>query len=143
GGRCRSMAAEVLGEMGEAAREAIPVLGDCLEDASPSAEWIHLEAAVALWRIEHRVDRALPVLIGLLEDPGPAGLNIAKRAAVALGEMGAEAREAVPLLRRATAGDVRSAGSLFHAPGQAVIEDDAYLSTIAEALRRIEGDHRV
>ncbi len=137
---CNSMAAEVLGAMGGAAREAVPVLVACLEDTSLHARWVHLEAAVALWRIEHRVDRALPVLAALLRDPGAAGARVATRAAEALGEIGAEAREAAPILREAAAGDLRPFGG---AADEIVTDDDAFLSAVAGAIRRIEGGPQV
>jgi HEAT repeat protein len=130
--------------MGEAAREAVPALVACLEEASSSENWVRLEAAVALWRIEHRVDRALPALIGLLQDPGPAVAipSIVTRAAEALGEMGARARAAVPLLRQAAEGDVRPSVRSDLYPTEDLIKDDAFLLAIAEALWRIEGEPR-
>lgn len=144
GARSNSQAAEAIGEMGEAAREAIPALVACLgaDDASDPDQWLQLKAAVALWRIEHRVNRALGVLIGLLEDPGPANPWMMTRVAEALGEIGAEARAAIPLLLRLDPGDDRSAGHQYLPRHGLIREDDAFLSAIEVALRRIQGDSR-
>ncbi len=138
-GQCPAPAAEVLGEMGEAAQSAVPALVATLGDTSPFAHGVRLEAAIALWRIEHRTDRSLPVLIGLFRDPD-AGALVATRAAEALGEMGADAREAVPPLREAAAADVRPFHHPFQYSSEFVIEDEALRSAVAQALRRIEGD---
>jgi HEAT repeat protein len=141
---CCSMAAKVIGEIGEAAREAIPALVACVkhEDASASGRWVRLEAAIAIWRIENRVDRALPALIRSLEEPGPAIPRIVRRAAENLAEMGAEARAAIPLLRGAAASDDRSSGRQYLYHDGAISEDDAVLAAIARALRRVQGDPR-
>ncbi len=138
-GQYRSPAAEMLGEMGETAQRAVPGLVAALGDTSPHARRVRLEAATALWRIEHCTDRSLPVLIQLLRDPGPS-TSVATRAALALGEMGADAREAIPGLREAAAADVRPFGHLCQYSSDFVIEDEALRLAVGEALRRIEGD---
>lgn len=133
----RAHVAEVLGEMGEPAREAGPALRACLDAGGFHAMWIQLEAARALWRIERAVAESLPVLIGLLREPRAVGALVATRAAETLGEMGGLAREAVPMLRAAAEGDLRPFGGLVD---EIVIQDEAFCSAAAEALRRIEGD---
>ncbi len=127
--------AEALGEMGEAARQTVPALRACLEDRSMHARWMHLEAARALWRIEHRADWSLPVLAELVRDRTGGSALVSTEAAEALGEMGAAAREALPVLRAAALGDVRPfRGSI----DEGVNEDEAFCAAVAEAVRRIE-----
>ena len=100
GGRNRSLAAEVLGEMGTVARDAVPALRACLEDRSFRSRWVRRPAARAIWRIDQSADSPLPVLIGLLRDLGQVGALVATQAAAALGEMGAVALEAIPVSAR-------------------------------------------
>ncbi|MHB1561953.1 MAG: HEAT repeat domain-containing protein, partial [Isosphaeraceae bacterium] len=137
--RLRALAAEVLGEMGEAARGEVPALLACLEDRSFHRRWVHVEAAIALWRITHQPELTRPVLMKIFGDPA-ASAALARRAAEGLGEMGAEAVEALPILREAAALDVRPFGQMFSYSSDFVIEDDALLAAVTEAIRRIEGD---
>ncbi len=138
--RCRSLAIEVLGEMGaEAARGEVPALLACLEDRSFHRRWPHVEAAIALWRITHQPELTLPVLMKLFGDPD-AVAALSRRAAEGLGEMGAEAVEALPILREVAALDVRPFGQMFSYSSDFVIEDDALLAAVTEAIRRIEVD---
>jgi HEAT repeat protein len=138
GGKNRSQAAEVLGEIGTAARDAVPALRACLEDRSFHSRWVKLQAARAIWRIDRSTEGSLPVFIGLLGDPGQVGALVATQAAEALGEMGAVAMEAIPVLRAALAEDVRPFGGIVD---EIVIRDEAFCSTVAEALRRIVAVH--
>jgi len=137
GGKNRSLAADVLGEIGNAARDAVRALRACLEDRSFHSMWVKLQAARAIWRIDRSTDGSLPVLLGLLRDLGQVGALVATQAAEALGEMGAVAREAIPVLRAALAGDVRP---FRGSADEIMIQDEAFCSTVAESLRRIEGD---
>lgn len=131
----RSLAAEVMAELGELAVEGVPALRDCLQDQSFLAMWIRLKAAYALWRIERKPDAVLPVFMGLLQRPNKNGPMVATQAAEALGEMGVMAKQAVPLLRTAIAGDIRPfSGSVE----DLVIQDEMFCEAVAEALRKIE-----
>ena len=127
--------AEALGEMGEAARPTVPALRACLEDRSMHARWMHLKAARALWRIEHRADWSLPVLAELVRDRNGGGVLVSTEAAEALGEMGAAAREALPILRAAAMGDVRP---FRGSTDLSVNQDEAFCAAVEEAVRRIE-----
>jgi hypothetical protein len=92
------------------------------------------------------------VLIGFLRDFDGIGVRVATRAAEALGEMGAAARAAIPVLRAASAGDVRPSfnrpqgvdiliqDGAFYCYESIVIEDERFCSAVAEALRRIQED---
>jgi HEAT repeat protein len=136
-GKNRSLAADVLGEIGSAARDAVPALRACLnESRSFHSTWVKLQAARAIWRIDRSADGSLPVLIGLLRDPGKVGALVATQAAEALGEMGEVAREAIPVLRAALAEDVRTFGGIID---EIVLQDEAFCATVAESIRRIEG----
>jgi HEAT repeats len=100
----RFHAAVALGDFGPAARPAVP-------DLIRAASWdedaaVRVEAAMALWKIDHKVPLVLQVLIDALED---ANELICWIAAEYLGRMGPEAREAVPALRRALWRDFRIA----------------------------------
>src|SRR5262249_3688163 len=108
-----------------------------LEDRSFRSSWVKLQAARAIWRIDRSTEGSLPVFIRLLSDPGQVGALVATQAAEALGEMGAVAGEAIPVLRAALAEDVRPFGGIVD---EIVIRDEAFSSTVAESLRRIEGD---
>jgi HEAT repeat protein len=137
GGQSRSHAAEVLGGMGEAARQAVPALRGCLDDRSFLAMWVRFQATRALWRIERNTEASLPVLLALVRDCRKAGVLVATQAAETLGEMGASAQEAVPGLRAALADDVRPFGGIVD---DLVILDDEFCSAVSLALRRIEED---
>jgi HEAT repeat protein len=136
GGENRALAAEALGEMGTVAAAAVPALRACLEDRSFHWRWVRLQAARAIWRIDRSADRSLPMLVELLQDPGRVGAPVATKAAEALGEMGAVAGEAIAVLRAALAGDVRPFAGVVD---EIVIQDEAFCSTVAESIRRIEG----
>jgi HEAT repeat protein len=98
----RFHAAVALGDLGAAARPAVPDLirAACWDEDSA----VRVEAAVALWRIEQKGTLAVQVLIDVLEDANEMTCWIA---AEHLGRMGPEARDAIPALRRALGRDFR------------------------------------
>jgi HEAT repeat protein len=92
----RWSSANALGETGPDARDAIPALTTaCLHD--PVLR-VRTEAAVAIWRIDHRGLRVVPVLTEALIDSDEI---IRWLAADCLGEIGRDAKEAVPALKQA------------------------------------------
>lgn len=89
----RRSAAEALGALGPAGREAVPGLVRTLRDAS---EEVRRQAAFALARLGAPTSEAIPSLICLLQDASP---EVRTGAAEALGAIGAEASDALtPLL---------------------------------------------
>jgi HEAT repeat protein len=99
----RMSAAEALGEMGAAGRDAIPAL-TAVSLYDPILR-VRVEAARAIWHIDPRLPRVLPVLIDGLSDSDEMTRWIA---ADCLGEIGMEAEEAIPALRRALQQPLRS-----------------------------------
>jgi HEAT repeat protein len=111
--QARAKAAEVLGRMGPTAKPAIPDLLDVLRGSDNLAR---VQAALALWKIDHRTEEVIPVLVAALKSPlmatprttltlpgrfGTPGTlpgPLCQQAAEALGEMGPEARSAIPAL---------------------------------------------
>ena len=105
--KVRAKAAEVLGRMGPAARSAIPALMDVLKGSDNQAR---IQAALAVWQIDHRTEEVVPVLVGELKSsfvpppqgtltlPGRFGVAgsppapLCQQAAEALGQMGPAAR---------------------------------------------------
>lgn len=101
----REAAAILLGELGSAARAAIPALEQCLEDTN---EWVRLAAAQAVCRIGGDSKKALPVLLAILDSqpapshgqsPSPNNYGLI-RTIEAIEEMGPAARPAIPALER-------------------------------------------
>ncbi len=84
----------VIGSMGESASNARAPLTQLLQHDSAV---IRVQAARAIWKIDHRADAVLPVLFAELKSE--AFGNGRRFAAEALGEMGPAATEAVPLLK--------------------------------------------
>jgi HEAT repeat protein len=105
-----AQAVQLLGQMGEAGRPALGELRALLKDSYLPRR---VNAAVALWQIEHKPDELVMVLSDALtqvDDPrvvtATPGRTAAHLAALALGEMGAAAKPALPALRTAaTLGD--------------------------------------
>jgi HEAT repeat protein len=113
-GPARAKAAEVLGRMGPVAKAAVPPLTELTKGPDPDAR---IQAALALWRIDHRTE-AIPVLVRELKStvarkPGNAmsfgRLAVAasapteppcQQAAEALEEIGPAARAAGPALTK-------------------------------------------
>src|SRR5262249_47412477 len=122
--KIRARAAETLGQIGEPAKDAIPLLSEMIKSDDKN---VRAAAAVALYRLERRADRVLPVLeemlkneeteldaIHALGDLGPAARKFAPElmdfvqkgrvdyvrssACRALGEIGPLANTAVPVL---------------------------------------------
>jgi HEAT repeat protein len=92
----RFHAAIALGNLGCAARSAVPALiRTALRDEEPA---VRLEAAMALWNIDHKGPLVVPALIKALADDNEL---ICWIAADCLGQIGPEARDAVPALQQA------------------------------------------
>jgi HEAT repeat protein len=99
----RFHAAIALGNLGPDAQPAVPALiHSGLWDEDPA---VRVEAAMALWKIDHRGPLVLHVLIKALDDPNEL---ICWIAAERLGELGSAAREAIPALRQALQRDFRA-----------------------------------
>ena len=89
----RAGAARALGEQGPDARDAIPALIPLTEyDSDPR---VRVEAAVALWRIDHHAGKVVPTCVAALAS---ADEVVRWVAADCLGEIGSDARAAVPAL---------------------------------------------
>jgi HEAT repeat protein len=112
----RWKAAEALGEIGPAARDAVPALADALRDGTQN--WVVRVAALrALARVAG-ADAVAPVRAAL-RDRDPC---VRLAAALELGGLGPPARSAAPALRRALTD-----------------EDEAVRDAAARALRRLGG----
>jgi HEAT repeat protein len=109
----RGHAAQALGEMGLAAREAVP---DLIETLHHKAWTTRLDAASALGEIGPAAKAAVPALIQALDDPEE---RVQKWAIHALKEIGTDARAAVPALTKR-------------------LEDEAFREEVAAALIRID-----
>jgi HEAT repeat protein len=93
--RVRLEAADQLGLVGRAAKEAVPALEKSLQDADAL---VRVGAAEALLRIDPRQPAALKTLAEALQNPQP---KVRRAAADALGNSGADAATAVPALTAA------------------------------------------
>jgi len=90
--RVRSTAAEALGDIGPAAKEAVPALIAALKDS----EWhVRDSAEEALEDIGPAAKKAVPALIAALKD---SDKKVREFAAKSLGEIGPAAKKAVPAL---------------------------------------------
>jgi HEAT repeat protein len=93
--RTQQAAAEALGQMGAAARSALPALRKALRRGDPG---LTVAAASALWQIDRQANEAVQGLVVAL----PGADDKTRLAAVqVLGQIGPRARDAVPALRRA------------------------------------------
>src|SRR5262249_7750013 len=94
----RSAAAGVLGNIGPAAKDAVPQLTAHLKD-----EWraVRVSPAGALWKITQRPEPALGALIQAIEDSSSLAESDTGRAVAILEDMGQCARAALPALRAA------------------------------------------
>jgi hypothetical protein len=81
-----------LGRIGSAATDAAAALREALNSESCQ---LQVEAALALWCINRRIEQALPVLIGALYRESHDDCHVAARA---LSEIGPDAKAAVPAL---------------------------------------------
>jgi len=98
----RGEAAEVLGRL--KAREAVPALQKVLKDKDRSAA-VRREVALALVRIDKRLQEAVPVLLQNLHEPADAAAR--GEAATALGQLGADAAGAADDLCQILAKDAK------------------------------------
>jgi HEAT repeat protein len=117
-----SRAAECLGLIGAEATLAAPVLREAL---THDYEWVRVQAARALWRIEGKAEEVVAVLIA--ETRGrPAGLV----AIECLGEIGPLASPGIPALKRILDSDRRVA--------ETVEDDEAFQAAAERALELIQ-----
>jgi HEAT repeat protein len=114
----RTKARECLGDMGEDACEALPVLKSLLDDACPF-EKLHI--AYTLWKISCPVDDILPTFLVSLNQDDP---DIRVYAARVLSWIGPDAKKTVPVLRQLSQSD----------------KDDAVRSQAKSAIRSITGE---
>jgi HEAT repeat protein/tRNA A-37 threonylcarbamoyl transferase component Bud32 len=91
--RSRWMAVVALGELGAAARDAVPALIEALEDTDAAVRW---DSAKALGKLGPAAARAVPALAAIVHERGDA--IVRQYAVAALGAIGAPARAAVPAL---------------------------------------------
>jgi HEAT repeat protein len=90
----RTTAAWFLGEIGPAARDAVPVLASRLTTRN---DWTRIVAAQAIWKINQDTNLALPPLLESLQDTNRGDINFLL-AATLLGQLGPAALPAVPHL---------------------------------------------
>ena len=135
--QARAKAAEFLGRTGPSAKPAIPALAEVLRGSDNQTR---IQAALALWRIEHRTEEVIPLLTAMLRSPftpplrstlslpcrfGLAGdppAPLCQQAADALGQIGPEARAAVPALRQVLQDPQLSAYRPYYARALAKID---------------------
>lgn len=91
--KSRWMAVVALGEMGSAARDAIPALVDALEDDDVAVRW---DAAKALGKMGPAAASAVPALAAVIHEQSDA--IVRQYAVAALGKIGPPAKAAVPAL---------------------------------------------
>jgi len=116
--------AQVLGEIGPAAKPAVPALTKALQNDDP---FVRRDAACALWQIDKN-SAGVPVLAAMVKD---GGSWLVEPAAAALGEIGPAAKAALPELERAYYAHPRSASALTLAIGR--IDAEA-----AKKLRKVQ-----
>ena len=102
----RARAAEALGEMGPAAKDAVPALIKLCGDSDSD---VRGHAAEALGEMGPAAKDAVPALIKLC---GDSDSDVRGHAAVALGEMGPDAKDAIPALKK-LCGDSDSDGESY------------------------------
>jgi hypothetical protein len=91
--KLREAAAMTLGSLGAQARPAIPALQSAVKDSTPH---VRLQAAYALWEIDHAfAAQVVPLLMELHNDPH----NFKYDTTLYLGRIGVDARVAIPLIR--------------------------------------------
>jgi HEAT repeat protein len=101
----RGEAAQVLGQMGDAAEPAVPALSQIITDKSirsyfsgpTGASTLHLSAAEAVWRITHQADHVMPTILEEFRGPNDRRPNVYLRQPIVrlIEEMGPVAKAAV------------------------------------------------
>jgi HEAT repeat protein len=125
--RVRIEAAEELGLIGPAAKDALPGLLALFEDANPL---VRVAAAKAVANIDPKDETALPLLIGALKDKAP---KVRKKAAESLGDLGPGAKSAVAALVQAVE-DSAVNWAAIDALGQIGPDAEKAVPTLIEAL---------
>lgn len=143
----REKAAQMLGSMGSAARDAIPALQEAA--ARDSNADVHAAAQDALVYVKATRQDAVKLLVEASND---SSWKMRQKAAQVLGEMGPAAREAIPALQKATGdadSDVQAAALealVKVSPGEAVklLVDrlNASESQVRQKAARILGEMR-
>ena len=93
----RASATRAVGEIGEGARPAVPMLIKCLKDDDLD---VRSGAIASLERLKHDPETVVPALIEVLKQ---GEMNVRIAAAAALGAFGSQAKAAVPELSKAAA----------------------------------------
>ncbi|KAF0177695.1 MAG: HEAT repeat-containing protein [Limisphaerales bacterium] len=130
GGALRRAVIEALGNVGPAAKEALPELRKRLDDQGVSGMGNRAFSAKAIWQITGKADESLPVLIAALEKDQSA------YAAEILGTMGPDAKSAAPALRKALESEISS--TRLHAAvalPKVDAKEELRLSVITEILQ--------
>jgi HEAT repeat protein/poly(3-hydroxybutyrate) depolymerase len=89
----RKAAAEALGKLGPAAREAVPALRQALADSDGA---VRVAAALALWRVGGQAEAVVPTLLAALNDPRK---EVRQAVLEALWYVGPHAAAVAPALR--------------------------------------------
>src|SRR5262249_48219681 len=95
--KVRKKAAESLGDLGPAAKSAVPDLVKAMKDTDPTVSWAAIDA---LGQIGPDAAAAVPALIEALKEASTRGAAVD-----ALGQLGSKARDAVPALEKVLKGD--------------------------------------
>jgi len=95
----QSWATERIGEMGSAAKDAVPVLEKVLMGEEP---WIRCKAAAALFKVTGEPGKSLPVFLRALDSKES---SLREWAAERVGEIGPAAEDAVPALEKLLKGE--------------------------------------
>jgi HEAT repeat protein len=149
--RTRWMAIVALGELGAAARDAVPALIEALEDPDAAVRW---DAAKALGKLGPAAVRAVPALAAVVHEQSDA--IVRNYAVAALGSIGPPAKAAVPALivalkeqssnldQQASEALVRIGAPAVPALIEAMKDDDAQVRLkAATTLTRIAGTRAI
>jgi HEAT repeat protein len=133
--------AYVLGEIGPAAREAVPQLIDLVRSSKDREGFLNVNAAEALGKIGPAAASAIPVLIAALQSDD---VRLATKAAEALGSIGAEAKAAIPALIEAMKITEKEHRDNYAEPLGKIAEalankgDTSSLAALKKAMRSLE-----